>query len=92
MRKLKSGFTETSEPIIIRRVSDACGIGTGRRFMNVNSSPFEKDLVKLIFFWNLRDNGLTEEEIQQRWDMTPWGDKNVVQADQKQIASGQDQV
>lgn len=42
--KLKSGFTENSEPIIIRRVSNACGISTGLRIMNVNSSPFEKRL------------------------------------------------
>lgn len=90
--KLKSGFTENSEPIIIRRVSDACGITTGRRFMNVNSSLFEKDLVKLIFFWNLRDKGLTEEEIQQRWDMTPWSDKNAIQANPKQSTGRQDQV
>lgn len=81
--KLKSGFTENSEPIIIRRVSNACGITTGLRIMDVNKSPFEKDLTKLIFFWNLRDKGLTEEEIQQRWDMTPWSDKNAVQEDQK---------
>lgn len=80
MRKFKSGFTTDSEPIVIKRSSDACGISTGRRVINTDS-PFERDLLKLIFFWNLRDDGLTEEEIQERWNMTPWSDKDAVQKD-----------
>lgn len=88
MINLKSGFTENSEPIIIRRISDACGITTGPRKINA-AIPFERDLVKLIFFWNLRDAGLTEEEIQERWKMHPWSDYEV-QAQSQQGPVGQD--
>ena len=76
MINLKSGFTANSEPIIIRRISDACGISIGPRKINT-AIPFERELAKLIFFWNLRDDGLTEEEIQERWKMHPWSNDEI---------------
>ena len=88
MRNFKSGFTTNSEPIVIRRMHDACGISTGPRIINTDN-PFERDLFKLIFFWNLRDDGLTEEEIQERWNMTPWSE-NEIQAKPQQVPVTQD--
>lgn len=79
MRKFKSGFTVNSEPIVIKRTHEALGISTGRRVFT--DSPFERDLLKLIFFWNRRDDGMSEEEIQERWNMSPWSDKDAVQTD-----------
>lgn len=89
MRNLKSGFTTNSEPIVIRRMHDACGISTGTRIINTDN-PFERDLFKLIFFWNLRDDGLTEEEIQERWKMTPWGSNDEIQKNSQQGPVTQD--
>lgn len=79
MRNLKSGFTANSEPIVIRRMHDACGISIAPPRKINTAIPFERDLFKLLFFWNLRDDGLTEEEIQERWKMTPWGSNDEIQ-------------
>lgn len=73
MKHLTSGFTANSEPIIIRRISDACGISIGPRKINL-SIPFERDLTKLIFFWNYRDVGYSEEEIQEIWNKSTFSD------------------
>ena len=75
--KFKSGFYANSEPITIRRMHDSCGIGITRRVDT--DIPFIRDLFKLIFFWNYRDNGYTEEEIQDIWKKTPWGSKDEIQ-------------
>ena len=79
MRNLKSGFTANSEPIIIRRISDACGISIAPPRKINTAIPFERDLFKLVFFWNYRDDGYTEEEIQEIWKKTPWGSKDDIQ-------------
>lgn len=75
--KLKSGFYANSEPITIRRMDNACGISITRRVDT--DIPFIRDLFKLVFFWNYRDNGYPEEEIQAIWEKTPWGSKDEIQ-------------
>ena len=79
MRKYKSGFTTDSEPIVLRRPHEMLGItastldGRMRKFHS-NSSRFELELLKLLFFWNQRDYDMPEEKIQEMWDDSPWGD------------------
>lgn len=79
MRNLKSGFTANSEPITIRRIDNACGISLNRRVDT--DIPFIRDLFKLIFFWNYRDDGYPEEEIQRMWEKSPWSNKDETRND-----------
>ena len=78
--KLKSGFYAKSEPITIRRMDNACGISIAPPRKLNTDIPFERDLFKLVFLWNYRDNGYPEEEIQEIWKKTPWGSKDEIQA------------
>lgn len=45
-------------------------ITTNRRVDATNE--FDLAITKFVFEWNMRADGLSDEEIDERWKQTPW--------------------
>lgn len=63
------GGANTIKTVEIRGSFDG-HITTNRRFDETNE--FDLALAKFIFEWNLKVDGLSDEEIAEKWKQTPW--------------------
>lgn len=63
------GGANTVKTVEIRGSFDG-HITTNRRFDETNE--FDRALTKFIFEWNLKVDGLSDEEIAEKWKQTPW--------------------
>jgi hypothetical protein len=63
------GGANTIKTVEIRESFDG-HIETNRRFDETNE--FDLALTKFIFEWNLKVDGLSDEEIAEKWKQSPW--------------------